>query len=508
MTGQLFGKYAALFTLQSFAVLVAMLSAPVIGYQAARTPRVLAVEVAVLLTVFAAIVALPNLVMLQKFLATRDWWVPLLGLLFASSLVLRVRGTASISSNPVDAAALFRLLLVGAVGAILVSYMVTQQVDLLQCLTRGVFVLLFIFIVVHILSASWSIKPIWTLYRSFEFAVDAALIAVISTRLRTSADVGALFNWTWLLHGILLLTVGVGALVAPSQALPKLGGAIGFGIQGVMPVIARNSVGHLSAILFLVAFTRLVMNRPGRSGYLLLLAGTVPFLLLAQTRSVLIPIAFAVPIVLLGSRRFFLVAMSIGILLAMILLGGVPVLLLEYLNRGRTEEDITTLTGRTTWWGLAFDKLSERPLTGFGGYTGGRFVVGQNFAEDLATVHNTYLEVLIGTSLWGLVPIVLLVLTVWYILGKKLIHHMRFARERNVEWSLTLESIALMTLITVRSFLSSSTLIWHPSLEFLVIVAFVEAVRRAPPAIVADPGCKRNTYGSIPGTMPVGGQTL
>ncbi|MDQ3704977.1 MAG: O-antigen ligase family protein, partial [Chloroflexota bacterium] len=414
------------------------------------------------------------------------------------------RGTASVSSNPVDAAALFRLLLVGAVGAILVSYMVTRQVDLLQSMTRGVFVLLFVFVVVHILSASWSVKPMWTLYRSFEFAVDAALIAVISTRFRTSEDVGALFNWTWLLHGILLLTVGVGVLFAPSEALPKLGGAIGFGIQGVMPVIARNTVGHLSAILFLVAFTRLLMNRPGRSGYLLLLAGTTPFLLLAQTRSVLIPIAFALPVILLCSRRFFLLIASIGGLLAALLLGGVPALLLEYLNRGRPESDIATLTGRTTWWELAFDRLSERPLTGYGGYTGGRFVVGQNFDEDLATVHNTYLEVLIGTSFWGLVPIVLLVLIVWYILGRNLIYHMRFSRNRSLEWCLTLESTALMTLITVRSFLSSSTLIWHPSLEFLVIVAFVEAVRRRPLAVTSGSINKRNVPWLIGGTVPVG----
>ncbi len=103
MPGRLFGGTAGLFSSQTLAVVTAILASLGFGYQAARAPRILAMELAVILMVCAAIVALPNLAMLRKSLATRDWWIPLLGLLFASSLVLRVRGTASVSSNPVDA---------------------------------------------------------------------------------------------------------------------------------------------------------------------------------------------------------------------------------------------------------------------------------------------------------------------------------------------------------------------------------------------------------------------
>jgi O-antigen ligase len=94
-------------------------------------------------------------------------------------------------------------------------------------------------------------------------------------------------------------------------------------------------------------------------------------------------------------------------------------------------------------------------------------------ATTTSTLHNTYLEVLIGTSIWGLVPVVAALVRTWMILMGALRH----AWSTPLERQLAVEAIAVLGVITVRSFFSSG-LIGHPDLVFLSIVAYAELLRR------------------------------
>jgi O-antigen ligase len=95
-------------------------------------------------------------------------------------------------------------------------------------------------------------------------------------------------------------------------------------------------------------------------------------------------------------------------LISLVLIGmfaGPP--LIEYLERGQTEERLLTLNSRTTLWDAAYDLFVERPVLGYG-TTAARSV----FLEEigLGGAHNALVEVAVNNGLVGLFWWVMLLL--------------------------------------------------------------------------------------------------
>ncbi len=83
---------------------------------------------------------------------------------------------------------------------------------------------------------------------------------------------------------------------------------------------------------------------------------------------------------------------------------------------------LRSLSGRLTTWQLASKIFLERPLTGYGAYAAGRFVVvAKQQADPLgAGVLNSYVEVIVGTGIWALPPLLLALAGSWWFLVKSL----------------------------------------------------------------------------------------
>jgi O-antigen ligase len=142
--------------------------------------------------------------------------------------------------------------------------------------------------------------------------------------------------------------------------------------------------------------------------------------------------------------------------------------------RGQSPELLYSLTSRLDFWEFGWQKFLQQPLTGYGAYAGGRFTVLEEMGyTSTSSVHNTYVEIIMGTGWWGLVPVLLALLGAWWILVQAL----RKLPLASLEYQLALEAAGLLAIVTVRSFFTSH-LIWHPSLVFLLVLGYAEFLRR------------------------------
>lgn len=441
------------------------------------------------LAVCGAVVVLPSVPQLGGLIdlvVRRHWWQLLWLAIFLSGLVLRVRTTTAARDSAFDTAAAYRASFITLAGIGLLVVMAIKKVDILAAISRGFFVPLLIFNLTNVVSTLWSVNPGWTLYKSIEFTIDTMLIAVIVARMQSTGEYKRLFDWTWLLSGLLLLSVGVGVLMAPDRAISHNIGTLGFSVEGVFPVISRNGVGSIAAILTVVAVSRLATGNGNRRLFACLLIVATGVLIISQTRSALIPVFLAVPLVFVATKRWLSLIAVIVAVTGVLLLGGIRSTIESYVAReGRSQEQNATLSGRVYYWSYAWERLTERPLTGYGAYAGGRFLVGEAFDEDLASAHGAFPEILIGTSFWGAFPVFLLLVALWVSLGRASLARGDKYRKVTLESALTIEAFAVLIVLTIRAFFTVG-LVWHPSLEFLLVVGYAEFLRRHRRALAVE----------------------
>jgi O-antigen ligase len=129
------------------------------------------------------------------------------------------------------------------------------------------------------------------------------------------------------------------------------------------------------------------------------------------------------------------------------------------------------MSSRLDWWTIGFNMFMQHPFTGLGAYAGSRFAVLQTVGAP--QLHSDWLEVLVGTSIWGLAPFVISLVWIWMIL----ITYFRRRRLEPIDRQLTIEMIGVMTVITIHSFVNVE-MTWHHPTLFLIILGWAEFMRR------------------------------
>lgn len=404
------------------------------------------------------------------------WWHGLWLLLFLSDLVFRIRDLKTVQDAPLDFWAAYRIALIATAAFLLIARLSIGRGYWLRSLCSGLPGVLAFYAVVCVVSAFWSVYPQWTLYKSLEYLVDVAVLAAVVTAAGTSERYKTLLDWTWILMALLLASVWAGAVIWPDKAWTHDPGMTGKQLEGVLPQISGNGVGELAAVLAVVSLSRLA----GRSGvrsrpafYGLTFAASAFTLTLSQTRSALIAFAFGAALVLLLSRRIA-VATFLVIAAALVLSQtSFADAFWTYFRRGQDRQQFSSLSGRAEWWASAWNSFLERPLMGFGAYAGGRFVALANVSERTASsLHSTWLEILLGTGVVGVLPVLAALIGAWHFLLRPL----RYV-SRSLDRQLALEAVGVLAVVTVRSIFTVH-LIWHPSLAFLVALGYAELLRR------------------------------
>lgn len=408
------------------------------------------------------------------------WWHGLWFLAFASGLVFRVRGAGEIKQDPVDAWALYRISLEIVLAFILFMRLALRRTPWIGSLFRGFTGAIAFFGVVQLASTVWSAYPMWTLYKSCEYLLDIAILAAAILTVETVEDYRDFFNWTWALYGFLLLSVWMGVVLWPQEALYPQGfkvGTIGVWLTGIHPALSANDVATYAAMLALVSLSRLLPlagPKSDRLWYGLLFFASAVTMILAQTRTAMAGFLFGVFLILYFSRRVGLSAFLTFAVMPLVLLSSVGGLIWAFLERGENSQELATLSNRTVWWGDAWRTFMDRPLTGFGAYAGGRFsVLAKIGATATSTLHSDFLEIIVGTGIWGLIAFLAALLGTWWFLTR----HLRHSPVLGPEEQLAYEAVVVLGLLSFRS-IFMTMLTWHPPLHFLAVIGYAEFLRR------------------------------
>ncbi len=393
-------------------------------------------------------------------------------LLFISTLVFRVRDVQAVESAPVDAWSLLRLGPEAVVSAILLLELLRRGTPWLRSLFRGLFGALAVYGLVCAISSTWSVYGSWTLYKSLEFLLDLSVFALVLARIDSVEAFRKVLNWVWALYAIELVWTWIGAAIWRSQALDELGR-----LSGVWPMVASNSVGVSAAIICVVALARFLARgeqKVDRSAYALLFAFGFVSLVASQTRNSIAGFLFGAFLVLLYERRLWIGVAGTALVLPVVFLTSLGPKLWDFLLRSQTESQVEGLSGRMVWWSFAWQQVVQHPLTGLGAYAAGKFaVLGKLGIGEASQMHSDWMEVIAGTSFWGLIPFVVAFLGCWWILGRSYWDRSLTPGERQ----LSAEMLGVLGIISLRSFFNVE-LSWHAPFLYLAVVAYAEFLRR------------------------------
>ncbi len=404
------------------------------------------------------------------------WWHVLWLFVFVSGFQFRLRNVQDIMKTAVDSGALYRIALMAITAFGLVGSLALKQIPGLGRSFRGLVGLLTTYALVSAASTIWSVYPAWTLYKSVEYLLDVVLLAVIVAVARSARAYKTLLDWTWTLTGLLVVCAWLEVLVWPAEALQPSKGLIGFQLYCVMPQVSANGVGESGAVMAIVALSRLLLRRHGNSGrafYSLILVLGLATMVIAQTRSAIIGFLLGLVFLLYFSKRLRGISLLIAVMILLALLVNTGGLAEDYLRRGQNDELVGNLSGRTIWWDSAWDVFMKNPWLGAGGYTS-RFTVLARLGElEASSIHNTYLETLVGVGIVGLIPVLAALLGAWKILLGAVRHEWCNSFDRQ----LAIEALAVLGIITCRSFFTG-TLVLHPDLESLAVLGYAELLRQ------------------------------
>ena len=411
------------------------------------------------------------------------WWHWLWLLILLSTFVFRVRDAQVAANEPIDYWAITRLVPEAIVAFALLTRLVNRRSNWGSSLFQGLVGTLATYGLVCLVSALWSVKPSWTLYKSCEFLLDVSVLAAALSVIRSTETYESLFNWVWTLCAFELGLTWVGAVLWPNEAWEPYPTRL----IGVFPVQASNAVGASGAILAVVAFSRMFpagVRGLQRSWYSLMFVFGIASILASKTRSAMGGVAIGVLLVLIASKRAKIAAALTVVPAALFYLvsyvqNGPAIkafsdMVTTYVAREQNTDQIESLTGRVQWWQFAWEQFSQHPLTGLGAYAGGKFAVLSKLGfGDTAHLHSDYLEALVGTSFWGLIPLLMAIGGTWWFL----VHFLRSSSLKPFERQLVVEAIGILGVLTIRSFFNTE-FVWHAPQYFLVILGYAEFLRR------------------------------
>ena len=414
---------------------------------------------------------------LSELRAEWTWWHWSFLLLIISTLVFRIRDNAEVTSAPVDAWALLRLGPEALVAAVLFIRSKNPATAWRHSLFQGLLGVLAVYGIVCAVSSTWSVYPSWTLYKSLEYLLDVCALAAFMVTATSEAEIRKLCNFVWLLYGLDMVWAWTNAALWPSEALDELGR-----LSSVWPVISYNSLGASSAVVSVVALSRLIardaetgdrVKKSERAWYLVLLALGIYTLIASQTRNAMAGLVVGILVLLFFERRLWIGAVGLAGTVPLLLFTSLGPRVLQFLERDQSEQQLETMSSRVTWWSFALHQFRQRPLTGFGAYAAGKFAVLGKLGIVASQIHSDWLEILSGSSVWGLLPFMIAFFWCWRIIAGSYRDRTLTPRER--QW--LPEMAGVFGVLSVRSFFNVE-MSWHAPLLYFAIIAYAEFLRR------------------------------
>lgn len=390
-------------------------------------------------------------------------------ILLLSTLVFRQRTADTLAQDPLDAAAIFRVVFVGiALFLALVSLTSPSEVDAeeRQALKARPFTLFALYIAIAFIGTRFAVQPLNVVYRVFEL-IGGWLVLMAARHSLGRAAFPRIETTIYWYSVVLVGVVWLNAVIFPSEAVTSTMGEspLPYQLGSVMPAISSNSVGFLGAVVGLWSLGyRLTPHRQygPRPRVAAFMAG-VGFLTLiaAQYRTGYAAAAAALVVLCIVRGRQVLAALLVVGALIVTFWGSVLLEAQPYLLRGETAESAAELSGRIYWWEKAIEVWKESPIVGKGLLSATRFeVLDEIGASGTSTIHSTWIEALVGTGVVGAALLAASVLVAW---RRSIAEGLR--RDGRIVPAL------LMTLLVVRSLTASTLGIFGPEVLLLLSIS-------------------------------------
>jgi O-antigen ligase len=322
-----------------------------------------------------------------------------------------MRTSEELRENPVNPVNLARIILIGFVGLCLIGVFLLRSSQFTRNF-KGPLGWMIVYAAIALASAAYSSLPLVSAGKAFEVLVDVLFFVAVSS-FCTSLEVNSLWDLLLFFLSAYLTAVWISALVMPSVGFIHIPGALlPLQLQGAYPTNSPNDIGEISAIVAATAFYRLLLKRRSaieNEGLLwggILVLGIVS-LIFAQARTSVIELAAALIAILLMTRKSRLLPLLLVSGAILFVAGGASALR-EYLMRGQSSELFYSMSGRLSIWDVAWTFFKESPLIGHGFFTAHRLDLNIRLTAisvNVSTIDNTFLEVLLGVGLIGLLPI-------------------------------------------------------------------------------------------------------
>jgi len=253
-------------------------------------------------------------------------------------------------------------------------------------------------------SVLYSIAFTVTVGKVFELAAVLAPLWLIALGPDPAKEFRSTARLFVFLEAALVGVAVIGFFLLPSSFL-STDGRPGFITSRTMgsPYAHFDGLSAGSALIFAYALASVLnaTDRRARLGWAALaLMGTLGMLLTSGRQGLIIWLVSAA--VLLWFHRRKLLLLLIAPATALVVWANWEALW-SIVTRDQAAANISTWSGRLIWWGVGLDTASTHPLTGFGFGAGGRWAALQQISQDSASsIHNGYLEALLGVGIIGL----------------------------------------------------------------------------------------------------------
>ncbi len=317
------------------------------------------------------------------------WWVPcmILPMMVASDFKWRRRAASQALGGSIDVQVLIELAVYGAV-LLYIVYKYDRAPRWGR--TDNLLFSMWAWTSIVFLSAFYSVYPKLGIVRAGQFVIVAILAQTIASR-------ATIAHMHRLAHGYMILVAGSVALgyVWHGPLNHLVAGRFHWMYVHPVPAGVYVMCGMvIAAAYYKAAPLRDVLNFWPRWAYGAVCGWIGLALVLTKTRGSIAAgmVALAFVVLFHTPTRTKVSACALGLLSAAVAVLGVGPIILAYLERGNSAQQLATLNDRTNLWSVAISDYLRRPLTGYGlGASRGIFLD----SVGLGGGHNAFVNVLV-----------------------------------------------------------------------------------------------------------------
>ncbi len=335
-----------------------------------------------------------------------------------------------------------------------------------------VLLLFLVYTIYAAVSALYSVDPLQSLWKAFEILVVLLFVNRLWDTFRNlkkekqKIAIKQLANsLTYIIYGISVLSI-VGGVLVPERAWRSIEtyGLMIDSMSGVVPRVNANTLGQMGGTLAFIGISRLMLFRSKYfAGDVFLIGVGILSLLLSYSRTSLITfLVFLFILLIITHKKIFIIPILILYMAGSYFLSDI---IIQYLHRGQSVEQFSSLSGRVYMWERAIEFWKKSPWLGHGFYSGHKQIEFGAHGGFLATVDSTYVETLVDLGIIGLILLIIFTIGALYKSWSTFEYCQKY--EPDQLGSLIIY-ISYIGFIIARSFTASSFQVLHYNVIFLL----------------------------------------